>query len=109
MFLRWPLQSFFIEIANQALGALSKKDYRSLLIDIINKMNDGRRDWNYKKLFIELWQKSPNALKSIITYEFDLDGCQNSIVTRIKDKEILRLILKDVTVAENKLIFNVVA
>lgn len=99
--LDWPAQFFFIDTANRMWDYLSKEDYFNVLQMIDHRIVNGCKDWDYKQLFREFWQITPDALKN-----FD-SGKLNKrhllfLLSKIKDIGILQLILQDVSCAIKK-------
>lgn len=104
-FLEWPVQSFFIEMADLLWDFLPKWDYCVLLKIIIDKITYSYKDWDYEKLFGKFWEKSPDVFKNYIINEFQ-NGFLLSLLLKIKDTENLKLILQDATLEEKeKLIY----
>ncbi|GFY62101.1 hypothetical protein TNIN_14461 [Trichonephila inaurata madagascariensis] len=69
-YLKWPLQFKFLEMASQAWGYLTGKDFNELLWTIAEvKMKpsepslDFESDFDYEGLLHEFWKQSPHHLK----------------------------------------------
>ena len=101
-FLEWPFQSFFIEIANHTWNILSGDNYYCILRLIINKVMDGYKDYNYRKLFGEFWDKGPITHKKHCLNMYVSDSSFLLELLKIKDEGNIRLILKNATIKEKE-------
>lgn len=82
---------------------LDKNIYGELLLDIVGKVKNGYKDFNYQKLFQEFWEQSPRDNKRHVVSVHS--GILLPIVSglfQIKDVNNIRLILKDSSPEEKK-------
>lgn len=100
-FLDFPWQIFFMEIANRMWNFLPEDVYGVLLLRMVDKLNQGYRDFNYRKLFMEYWQQSPNSHKRYVLNE----SHESYLLLKIfksKDKNIIKLFFQDAMINEKK-------
>lgn len=84
---------------------LSGKDCNYFLREMVDKVIEGHKDYDYQKLFGKFWQQSPDAHKRYVIDECS-SGSLLSKLLKIEDKENVKLILKDATLIEKeKIIF----
>lgn len=103
-FLDWPRQIFFMETASCMWSFLSGEIYEALMRKIIDKLKQGYKDFNYQKLFGEMWQQSPDVLKKYVLDGYTIDYFI-LVLFKIRDEINIKLVFKDVTLmAKNKLI-----
>lgn len=105
-FLDWPRQIFFMETASHLWNFLPEVLYEVLLRKIVDKLKEGYKDFNYQKLFGEMWQQSPNALKKYVLDGYTI-GYLLSMLFKIRDKNNIKLIFQDATFnVKNKVIYS---
>ncbi|WP_264339069.1 hypothetical protein [Wolbachia endosymbiont (group A) of Cydia splendana] len=103
--LDWPWQSFFMKTVSRMWDFLSGKDCNYFLREMVDKVIEGHKDYDYQKLFGKFWQQSPDAHKRYVIDECS-SGSLLSKLLKIEDKENVKLILKDATLIEKeKIIF----
>ena len=106
VFLDWPLQSLFTDVANFMWDFLSEEDYDTLLNKIVDKIRDDCKICNYKILFINSLQQSPPRLKNYVIGEH-ANGFLLTHLYLNKDKENFKLLLRSITTKEKTaLIYN---
>ncbi|RDD35197.1 hypothetical protein Wcon_00664 [Wolbachia endosymbiont of Cylisticus convexus] len=101
-FLDWPWQNLFMETANRMWDFLSEEDYNYFLRETVDKVIEGHKDYDYQKLFGELWQQSPNASQRYVIGKCASSGFLLSDLFKIEDEENVRLILNNATVKEKE-------
>lgn len=102
-FLDWPNQVFFMQTSARMWNFLDKNIYGQLLLDIVGKVKNGYKDFNYQKLFQEFWEQSPRDNKRHVVSVHS--GILLPIVSGLfqnKDVSNIRLILKDASPEEKK-------
>lgn len=105
-FLDWPRQNFFLETASHLWNFLPDVLYEVLLRKIVDKLKEGCKDFNYQRLFGEVWQQSPNALKKYVLDGYTISYLL-SVLFKIRDKNNIKLIFQDATFnVKNKVIYS---
>ncbi|XP_055929384.1 uncharacterized protein LOC129960191 [Argiope bruennichi] len=61
-YLDWPLQSFFLAMAERMWNFIDCRIFKEL-IDIIFKKKLKEKDFDYGTLFMDFWERGPNHLK----------------------------------------------
>ncbi|CAL1272962.1 unnamed protein product [Larinioides sclopetarius] len=84
IFLRWPLQSMFVDVAKHLWNYLSEEKFLLLLNYICDEINV-RDDFDYSELFQEFWRDSPLSYK-----EYVEDKLENTDDEFLNLKSILR-------------------
>ncbi|GFS91579.1 uncharacterized protein TNCV_1139901 [Trichonephila clavipes] len=93
-FLDWPLQSEFLEVAEQLLPYFNNRnEFLSLIRKILfERIMLGRKDFNYINLLKELWSISPSHLKESIRnhpfyppflFTLNLPVCENFPIEKL--------------------------
>ncbi|KAF8771127.1 uncharacterized protein LOC129989421 [Argiope bruennichi] len=62
LYLDWPLQSFFLEMVEKLWNFIDFSLFKAVL-EIIFTYSIRRKDFDYDKLYMEFWERSPNNLK----------------------------------------------
>ncbi|XP_055930186.1 uncharacterized protein LOC129960661 [Argiope bruennichi] len=62
IYLDWPLQSFFLEIVEKLWNFIDSSLFKAVL-EIIYSYSMSRKDFDYGKLYMDFWERSPNNLK----------------------------------------------
>lgn len=103
--LEWPWQSLFLEMARRVWRFLDRGECIIVLTSILFKMLV--QDYNYKKLFQDVWEQMPDTDKNYIINGNRSIVAVLDILLKAEDKETIKLVFKDVTPEEkNKLIFS---
>lgn len=100
-FLDWPLQIFFMEMANCMWNYLDESIYGELLLQITDKIKHGYKDYDYRKLFGEFWKKTSNDYKKNVFWK-NFDVRIVSDLFEIRDKDNINLIFQDATPKDKK-------
>lgn len=105
--LDWPWQSFFLEMASRVWNFLHRRNHHFVLTIILSKIRSGYKDYNYKKLFWDLWEQMSDSDKNYIINDDMSIVSLLDMLLQVEDKESIKLVLKDATRIEiNKLIFS---
>lgn len=105
-FLDWPWQNFFVEIAGHLWNFLPEIDYYFVFQSILHKLHIGYIDYNYKKIFRDVWQQIPDTDKNYIINNKGLVYLLDRLF-QVQDQENFKFIFKDTTLIDkNKLIFS---
>ncbi|XP_055953396.1 uncharacterized protein LOC129989098 [Argiope bruennichi] len=62
LYLDWPLQSFFLEIVEKLWNFIDSSLFKAVL-EVIYSYSMSRKDFDYDKLYMDFWERSPNNLK----------------------------------------------
>lgn len=93
-FLDWPLQNFFVKIADCLWDYFTVNVFDLILKRIIQNVSIDYMSYNY--IFAEFWNKSPTSFKNVIINKFDRTDVMISLFNA-RDKENTKLILQDAT------------
>lgn len=96
--LDWPWQKIFVKTVSLLFNFLP--DSYAVLKTITHKLDIGYKDYNYQKIFQDVWQLIPHAQKLYIIN----DNCPivlNSLL-KVKDHEIIKFIFLDINLTERK-------
>lgn len=103
--LEWPWQSLFVEMTSRLWKFLDRREYVFVLTSILFQM--GLQDYNYKKMFQDVWEQMPDADKNYVINDNRSIVSVLEMLLQIEDKETIKLIFKDATPREkSKLIFS---
>lgn len=96
----------FLEMASRVWNFIPRQDYHFVLMIILVKVRSGYRDYNYGKLFQDVWEQIPDADKNYIINNMSIASLLD-ILLQVEDKENIKLIFKDATLIEkSEVIFS---
>ncbi|GBM01006.1 hypothetical protein AVEN_55519-1 [Araneus ventricosus] len=85
LYLNWPLQSFFLEIAEMVWHFLDMATFCTVL-KCIWICQEQRKDFDYCELFVEFWNRCPVSLREIVKEHPTVSITINSILNKIRRK-----------------------
>ncbi|GBN32929.1 hypothetical protein AVEN_26925-1 [Araneus ventricosus] len=85
LYLNWPLQSFFLEIAEMVWHFLDISTFCTVLKSIWF-YQEKRKDFDYCQLFVDFWNRCPANLREIVKEHPTMSKTINSILNKIRRK-----------------------